>query len=78
MKHSLVIPCHNEADGVRNSLETLILTLEAEGLDFEIVAVDDRSTDATWAQLTAFAATQKIPRVRPVQHGGEHGFGLAV
>ena len=46
---SLVIPLYNEADNVANLVEEACRVLD--GRDFEIVLVDDGSTDATVAQV---------------------------
>jgi dolichol-phosphate mannosyltransferase len=46
---SLVIPLYNEEDNVANLVEEACRVLE--GRDFEIVLVDDGSTDATVARI---------------------------
>ena len=45
---SVVMPLHNEATGLPDSLAAVVAALRALGTPFEIVAVDDGSTDATW------------------------------
>jgi len=50
--------------------------LRLQGIDHEIVVVDDGSTDATWTILLALQ--KRIPSLVPVQNTGRHGFGRAV
>ena len=47
---SIVIPCYNEATGVARSLDEIFETLN-ERNDFEIIAINDGSTDKTLALL---------------------------
>ncbi len=64
---SVLMPCFNAAD----TLPAALASLAAQTLrDFEIVAVDDGSDDATWDVLTAHAARE--PRLRPLRltHAG--------
>jgi undecaprenyl-phosphate 4-deoxy-4-formamido-L-arabinose transferase len=49
---SVVIPVFNEEDNLRELGERLIRTLTAMGRPFEIILVDDGSTDRSWEILT--------------------------
>jgi undecaprenyl-phosphate 4-deoxy-4-formamido-L-arabinose transferase len=49
---SVVIPVFNEEDNLRELGERLIRTLTAMGRPFEIIFVDDGSTDSSWQLLT--------------------------
>ena len=49
---SVVIPVFNEEDNLRELGERLIHTLTAMGRPFEIIFVDDGSTDRSWQLLT--------------------------
>ena len=53
---SVVIPCLNEGTHLARSLEVLTKTLEGTGLTFEVVVVDDGSSDDTWQVLQESAA----------------------
>lgn len=44
---SVVCPMFNEADGIAPFLAELRATLDAAGLDYEVIVVDDASTDAS-------------------------------
>jgi glycosyltransferase involved in cell wall biosynthesis len=52
---SVVIPVYNEVESVPRLLEAIAQTLQNEGLRYEIVAVDDGSTDGTTLLLKRLA-----------------------
>jgi len=49
MKFSIVVPTYNEAGGIEKLITTLTEVFRANGLDGEIVVVDDNSPDGTGA-----------------------------
>lgn len=59
---SVVIPMYNEEDYVQRTLAAVHASLDAAGLEHEVVLVDDASTDRTAALADAAAAAD--PRVR--------------
>jgi dolichol-phosphate mannosyltransferase len=73
---SVVIPMRDEAGAVSSCVEHLHVELRLHGIEHEIVAVDDGSTDSTWQVVTELAS--RIPNLRPVRNDGENGFGRAV
>jgi dolichol-phosphate mannosyltransferase len=73
---SVVIPAHNEAEVVEPTLRGLIGQLGPEEIDYEIVVVDDASSDGTGDVVAKVSAED--PRVRCVRNEGSHGFGFAV
>jgi len=73
---SVFFPCHNEQDNIETlTLQTLKM-LEAISDDYEVIIVDDGSTDQT-AQI-AQKLTQQSPHVRLVQHPVNQGYGAAL
>lgn len=76
MKLSIVIPAHNEEGCIAQLLEELAATLAQENIPYEIIVVDDGSTDATAEATKSFLAKHR--NVRLVHNPGPHGFGLAV
>ena len=61
MKLSLVVPCYNEAGNVAAFQDAAIQAFSGCGYDYEIVFVDDGSTDATMFQLKKLFNEQKCP-----------------
>lgn len=59
-KISVIVPGRNEEAQIRNGLTTL---LQSTGVDLEIIAVDDRSTDSTGRVMDEIAATDARLRV---------------
>jgi dolichol-phosphate mannosyltransferase len=76
VKLSVVIPAHNEAAVVGSTLDGLIRHLAAEDMDYEILVVDDGSSDGTAAVVARVAEAD--PGVRCVGNDGLRGFGHAV
>jgi dolichol-phosphate mannosyltransferase len=76
LKLSVVIPAHNEEGSIGDTVAGITETLAREGIDYEIVVVDDGSVDDTAAVLAGVAAAN--PRVRCVPSPYRNGFGFAV
>jgi glycosyltransferase involved in cell wall biosynthesis len=64
---SVILPCYNAAATIDETLESLACQTLA---DFEVIAVDDGSTDATGERLAAWAARDSRFRVFSQPHGG--------
>jgi len=75
MRLSVVIPAHNEAGSIEQTVQRLASTLE-EGIDYELLVVDDGSSDGTAEAVTRAKAGD--PRVRCVRSTYPRGFGFAV
>ena len=76
MKFSVVIPAHNEAEVIAPTVSAVASALDEAGRDYEIVVVDDASTDGTGAIVEQLAAAN--PRIRCVRSHYSNGFGFAV
>ncbi len=74
--YSVVIPARNEEGSLKTMLESLHQAFKREGIEHEIVAVDDGSTDGTWDLLNRLKS--EIPELRPIQNDGLNGFGRAI
>ena len=72
---SIVIPARNEAENIITLVDAIDAVLRPRG-EYEIIVVDDGSTDATAAVLTARAAT--LPGLRLVRHPTSAGQSAAV
>jgi len=73
---SVILPSYNEAENLPEVIDELRSVLEAEGLDFEIVVVDDGSTDDTTKVLTTVCGLD--PRVRSVRLRRNFGKSIAL
>ena len=62
---SVVIPIRNESPNIRPLYDELMTTLAATGRRFEVIIIDDGSTDDSFAQLAALQAAD--PRLRVIQ-----------
>jgi glycosyltransferase involved in cell wall biosynthesis len=60
---SVVIPFHNEEFSVKQTIEKVSKVFRKNKLKGEIIAVDDRSTDATGSILDAIAKKNKLVKV---------------
>jgi dolichol-phosphate mannosyltransferase len=74
---SVVIPAHNEAESITATLRGVYTALRREGIEHEIVVVDDHCLDGTGDVVRALAA-EEVPTARVVVNQGKGGFGLAV
>ncbi len=54
--YSIVIPVHNEEDSIIPLFARIVETMEAQEWDFEIVFVDDASTDGSFSLLEQIAS----------------------
>ena len=76
MKLSVVIPAHNEAGSIAETLRTTIGALEAAGIEHELLVIDDASVDGTPAVVKAVADDH--PQVRCLGSHHPRGFGFTV
>jgi dolichol-phosphate mannosyltransferase len=76
MKLSVVIPARNEAGNIGPTLDQLRERLRQEGIPYELLVVNDGSTDATAEEVQARSAVDC--GVRLIHNEGPHGFGYAV
>jgi dolichol-phosphate mannosyltransferase len=76
VKLSVVIPARNEAENIGVTVDSIRARLTREGIAYEIVVVDDGSSDRTSDEVRARSTVD--PGVRVVCNDGLHGFGYAV
>jgi dolichol-phosphate mannosyltransferase len=76
MKLSVVMPAQNEEGSVGATVEGVVAALEREGIDYEVVVVDDASEDSTAGVVESIGASN--PRVRCHRSHYERGFGMAI
>jgi len=54
---SVVLPCLNEGSHIAESLEAIVQTLDSIPVDYELIVVDDGSTDDTWERVSTLVET---------------------
>ncbi len=72
---SVVIPAYNEEDGIAAIIERVLAvrpSLQAMGIDLELLVVDDGSSDRTCAIVSRY------PQVNLVRHKVNRGYGAAL
>lgn len=76
MRLSVVVPCMNEAEAIRRTNQRLVSVLESSFVNFEIVYVDDGSTDATPEILRELQS--RGVRIRVVRLSRNFGHQIAI
>ncbi|MBR2294913.1 MAG: glycosyltransferase [Clostridiales bacterium] len=73
---SLVVPAYNEGKRIRENLIIISEELRKAGLDYEILPVNDGSTDDTKERIEEAASSD--PRIKPVSYEKNRGKGGAI
>jgi len=75
-KLSVIIPACNEVSVIYKNLIDTVKTINKFDIDYEIIAVDDGSTDGTYQEMVK--ASTKSNKIRLVHYKKNVGKGLAV
>ncbi|MCO5969214.1 MULTISPECIES: glycosyltransferase family 2 protein [Actinoallomurus] len=70
---TIVLPCYNEQDHVIDEVERICKAMDASGHTYELLAVDDCSTDETLARLEAAAPQFPNMQIVPFHRNGGSG-----
>ena len=76
MKLSIVIPAYNEEERLPRTLEETLAFLDQKGFEYEVIVVDDGSSDETAHLVQKFAVNSS--RVRLLTYPRNRGKGYAV
>src|SRR5438552_491233 len=76
MKLSIVVPAYNEAPRIMPSLEQIFAYMEQQHAAYEVLLVDDGSSDGT-AEMVRQRFGDRA-RLRILSYGGNRGKGYAV
>jgi dolichol-phosphate mannosyltransferase len=76
MKLSVVIPAHNEAGSIAETLRNTVSALDAAEIEHEVLVIDDASIDGTAAVVETVAAEHPGIRCQPSHY--PPGFGFAI
>lgn len=70
VKVSIIMPAYNHARWVRQALESVL----AQTLtDFELIVLDDASSDNSWEVIQQFSAATQDPRLHCIRHPSNQG-----
>ncbi|MGW9350021.1 Glycosyltransferase involved in cell wall bisynthesis [Nocardiopsis flavescens] len=70
---TIVLPCYNEEDHVVDEVKRICSAMDASGYGYELLAVDDASSDATLERLREVAPLFPSMRVIAFGHNGGSG-----
>ena len=73
---TVVLPAYNEEDSIQGIHDQVVEVLDATSATYEILFVDDGSTDATWERIQQVAASDE--RVRALRHRRNYGKASAL
>jgi dolichyl-phosphate beta-glucosyltransferase len=76
VKRSVVLPAYNEEHRLPPTLESVVHYLRTQGEQFEVLVVDDGSTDGTAAVVEGYH--ERYPEVRLLRYQPNRGKGFAV
>jgi dolichol-phosphate mannosyltransferase len=76
MKLSIVIPANNEEGSIASTVRDLFQRLSHEGIEHEIIVVNDGSVDDTELVLQKLAP--EVPSLQSYRNPSPNGFGFAV
>ena len=72
---SIIVPCHNEQDAIAATIEQIVQTLDASDRPFELLIVDDGSTDGSPTVLQRLEQGRHLRVLRNVRNRG-YGYSL--
>jgi glycosyltransferase involved in cell wall biosynthesis len=73
---TIVLPAYNEADTIKSSYDEIVSVMDPTELYYELIFVDDGSTDGTWQAVVALAERDR--RVRGIRHRRNAGKASAL
>jgi dolichol-phosphate mannosyltransferase len=73
---SIIIPARNEAENLPQCISEISETLTRNSIEYEILVIDDGSTDQTYEIVSKINKT--TPSVKCIKNLGENGFGRAI
>lgn len=79
MKTSIIIPCYNEKNAIRDTIEWILSVIRDSKLkNVEIIAVNDGSTDGSEQVLNALTKEHHSDDLLVVHHKRNQGYGAAL
>ena len=79
MSTSIIIPCYNEKNAIRDTIESIRSVIHDSKMnDVEIICVNDGSTDGSEHVLNALAREHQTGNLLVVHHNRNQGYGAAL
>ena len=79
MSTSIIIPCYNEKNAIRDTIESIRSVIHDSKMnDVEIICVNDGSTDGSEHVLNALAREHQTGDLLVVHHNRNQGYGAAL
>ena len=75
-KIGVIVPCYNENEMIASTVTNLCHCLDRRAEPYELIVVDDGSTDGSAALLADLAG--QFRRLRIIEHGSNLGYGAAL
>ncbi|WP_374212804.1 glycosyltransferase, partial [Frankia sp. CiP3] len=72
---TIVLPCYNEQDHILHELERITAAMDASDYSYEVLVIDDKSTDDSVVLLRS--AMCRFPRMRLISFRRNGGSGTA-
>lgn len=77
-RYSLVVPVYNSATVVGRTIERIIEVFEGAGLDYELILVNDGSSDGSWEVISEYARLKPhVVALKLLRNYGQHHANLA-
>src|SRR5262249_19905108 len=76
LQWSVIIPAYNQAHGLPRYLDSVVAYFDGRGQPYEVIVVDDGSTDETAEVVERLG--RRHPEVRVIRSGRNEGKGAAV
>jgi glycosyltransferase involved in cell wall biosynthesis len=76
MDISIVIPLLNEEESLPELTQWIVRVIEAEGFSYEIIYVDDGSTDRSWSVIESFG--KQNPNIKGIRFRRNYGKSAAL
>lgn len=78
MKISFVIPCYNSSKTIENVVDEIVTTVVARGDEYEIILINDHSTDNVWEVIKKLSqSNNKVKGICFAKNFGQHSALMA-
>jgi len=75
MKVSIIITAHNEEQSLPDLFKKITLSMHNQNYEYQVIVVDDGSSDGTWEKITTAAKTDK--HISGIRFSSNQGQSLA-